>query len=220
MTAQHAALLEHQARPARGPPLARACASASRPMKSRSSGSNATVQARPDSRGWWVSSMSLPYRFMPASRRSVSRAPRPAGATPCARSARQASAASGGRQHDLEAVLAGVAGAREEPGVERGRRRIARCRAPCRDARRTGACAVLSRALGPCTASIGEIRALAHRDAERRRVLADPGEIFAARAGIDHQAEPGSPSGSRRSDRRSRRRSAAACRNTGPCRGS
>ena len=37
----------------------------------------ATVHASADSSGFLLSSMSLPYRFMPASSRSVSRAPRP-----------------------------------------------------------------------------------------------------------------------------------------------
>ncbi len=56
------------------------------PMKSRSE-TRSMVQARPASSGLTVSSMSWPYRFMPASRRSVSRAPRPAGLTPAATSA-------------------------------------------------------------------------------------------------------------------------------------
>src|SRR4051812_17572066 len=59
-----------------------------RPMKSREL-LRSTVQARPASSGDTLSSMSWPYRFMPASRRSVSRAPRPAGRAPPATSLSQ-----------------------------------------------------------------------------------------------------------------------------------
>src|SRR5690348_2547893 len=62
----------------RGTPSAFCFSSAARPMKSRPSSSD-TVQARPASHGVMFSSMSWPYRFIPASRRNVSRAPNPAG---------------------------------------------------------------------------------------------------------------------------------------------
>ena len=51
-----------------------------RPTKSRSL--RTRVHPMLASQGVMLSSMSLPYRFMPASRRRVSRAPRPMGATP------------------------------------------------------------------------------------------------------------------------------------------
>src|SRR5574337_399055 len=70
----------------RGTPLAFCRSSAARPMKSRP-GSSETVQPRLASHGVTFSSMSWPYRFMPASSRKVSRAPRPAGFTPAACSA-------------------------------------------------------------------------------------------------------------------------------------
>ncbi len=58
--------------------------------------------------------MSLPYRFMPASSRSVSRAPRPHCATPAAFRSLQNFGASADRQHDFPAILAGVTGASDE----------------------------------------------------------------------------------------------------------
>ena len=67
----------------RGTPADSWRSSAVRPMKLRPS-SKATVQARPASSGDTDSSMSWPYNAMPASRRRVSRAPRPAGFTPTA----------------------------------------------------------------------------------------------------------------------------------------
>ena len=61
---------------------------------------------------------------MPASRRSVSRAPRPHGLTPAAASAFQSVGARAAGHDDLEAVLAGVAGARDEDVAERSRRAL------------------------------------------------------------------------------------------------
>ena len=145
-------------------------------MKSRLP-SSATVQARPDSSGVTVSSMSLPYRFMPASSRSVSRAPRPQGATPAAPSACQKSAADSDGQHDLEAVLAGVAGARDEPFVAGGaEERAERARggaAGLRQERRR-----LRPRVRPLHGDHREIAPRHDRDADRLRVFLDPGEVL------------------------------------------
>ena len=75
-------------------------------------------RSRPASTGVVSSSMSLPYRQSPASSRSESRAPSPAGATSgCAASIRSANAsARSAGTRNLEPVLAGVAGARDQAG--------------------------------------------------------------------------------------------------------
>jgi hypothetical protein len=72
------------------------------------------AQVRPASTGVVVVSMSWPYRHRPASRRSVSRAPRPAGLTSGWPAALRPVPRPVGRHRDLEAVLAGVARARDE----------------------------------------------------------------------------------------------------------
>ena len=126
--AQHAAVFEQQSPvSARAMPASR-CATSALCRRNRALPSSATVQARPDSSGVTVSSMSLPYRFMPASSRSVSRAPSPQGATP-GRGERLPEVRRRFRgQRDLEAVLAGIAGARDEPSRRRRRRKTRRAR--------------------------------------------------------------------------------------------
>ena len=111
-----------------------ACAIAAhaRPMKSRSS-FIATVQPRPASRGVTDSSMSWPYRLIPASSRKVSRAPRPHGATPALSRSRHSSTACTAGRIDLESVLARVAGSSDEEladlsALEHGERVTARSR--------------------------------------------------------------------------------------------
>ena len=126
---------------------------------------------------------------MPASRRSVSRAPRPQEATPSAFSSCQTRTASLRGQHDFEAVLAGVAGAGDEPAVdlaadERAERERGSARPPATAASRT------SRALRALHGEHREIRALGDLDVEVLRVLADPREVLVARAGVDDHAEP------------------------------
>ena len=103
---------------------------------------------------------------MPASRRSVSRAPSPQEATPSALSAAPGGHCIGRRHHDLEAVLAGVAGARHEPAAELAADERARARAPRSPAADGSSCAALARASGPWIASMARSRALA---APRRR---------------------------------------------------
>ena len=104
-----------------------AASSASRPTKSPSF-SNFTTRPSPASKGVSAVVSSCPYSGMPASRRSVSRQDRPHGTRPAAApasvSACHSCSASLGRDEQLEAVLAGVAGA----GDQRGRR-PRRCRA-------------------------------------------------------------------------------------------
>ncbi len=120
----------------------------------------------------------------------MSRAPRPADFTPSSLSLRQTGAASRGRQHDLEAVFAGVAGARDEPradlaseeDVKRERRRRRRRRQQLRDFRAR---------IRTLHRDHREVGALGELDAERLRLRAHPGQVLVARAGVHDDAEPG-----------------------------
>ena len=157
------------------------CAASSAALPTKSRGLvRSTVHARPDSSGLTASSMSCPYRFIPASRRSVSRAPSPHGLTPAACKRLPEVERARGRQRDLETVLAGVAGARDEilaglHGAMNGFSGFASPRAPsgsdCPDAlaraaapaprsspgRAAGSARVARRALGDQRAEPGEV---------------------------------------------------------------
>ena len=94
--------------------------SAARPTNSACL-SSLTTRPRPASYGFVSRPSSLPYSGMPASRRNVSRAPRPhammPAGCPAARRASHTGNASCPVKEELEAVLAGVAGARDERGL-------------------------------------------------------------------------------------------------------
>ncbi len=133
---------------------------------------------------------------MPASRRSVSRAPSPHGATPAAASACHAASARVGRHHDLEAVLAGVAGARDEH---------ARPASSGRSAPTNGFSAALARlACRAAPATPSRARSAPARRSSRdrcaasargcgarsREELAEPRDVLVRGARVDDDAEP------------------------------
>ena len=190
--AQHAARVE-QHRPDELRAAGGCATSAALPTKSRGL-ARSTVHARPDVERRRPSRPCPGRRgSCPASRRSVSRAPSPQGRTPAAASACHSAAARAAGQHDLEAVLAGVAGARDEAaspiarapwnGFSAARRRLA--------ARRS-ACQTFARAFGPCTAIIARssrgVSASAGR-ARRAMQRAQPRDVLVRRARVDDEAE-------------------------------
>ena len=171
---------------------ARASATARRPMKSRSPRMS-TVQANPDSMGVTDSSMSCPYKFIPASSRSVSRAPSPHAATPAPSKSRHRATASCAGQHHLESVLAGIAGARHEhvaagSGLERSQRFSERAgirpHLPESTAR-----------LRPLNGNHREVASWAQADfrCELDVLSCDPGQILVRSACIDYEPEPRRP---------------------------
>ena len=66
----------------------------------------------------------------------------------------------------------------------------------CAELRRSGA--MQRHGLGDCVGALNrehrEIRAFAHFNRKGARVFVDPGEILPARAGVDDQPEPATPS--------------------------
>ena len=160
--------------------------SASRPMKARSRGSSATVQARPEGVRRLVHVVAVevhaglePQRIAGAEATGGD----PEGIEPAPRGHRIRR-----RHHHLEPVLARVPGPRHEPavelargeGAERERRGGTR---PREQLRRLGA------RLRALDREHGEIGALGHFDAEWLRVASDPEQVLVARRGIHHRAE-------------------------------
>ena len=126
---------------------------------------------------------------MPASRRSVSRAPSPHGATPAVAQPIPETDGLAGGQHDFEAVLARVSGAGDEQAARVEAEKSA-------DLQRTGGDAGLHDA-GGFRARVrtlhrdhGEIEARLDCHAVIGGVLAQPLEILFARARIDDHAKP------------------------------
>ncbi len=93
-------------------PVARSSSRAARPMNSVLS--HPTTQPSPAWSGVMPGPSSCPCSGNPASSRSVSRAPNPAGAIPCARTASQKSVGDVRRHGALDPVLSGVARARDQ----------------------------------------------------------------------------------------------------------
>ena len=97
------------------------------------------------------------------------------------------------RQHDLETVLAGVAGARQEQRHPGGGLRLQRGEAAQLAGR--GAVAVAQQAddllarLRPLHGDDAQLRTLGNLHVERGGLLADPRQVLVAGGGIDHQAE-------------------------------
>ena len=91
-------------------------------------------------------------------------------------------------QHDLETVLAGVAGAGDEPVVQRRREERRQQGGPFAVVRVQQAEHALAR-LRPLHRDHGQFRPLGHAHGERLRLAADPGQVLVAGGGIDHQAE-------------------------------
>ena len=159
-------------------------------MKSRDAGSNATVHARPDSSGLrglvHVVAVEIHAGF---EAQRVARAEAAGGDAERVQLLPDAHGILRG-QHDFEAVFAGVAGARDEPAIDLAADECARARVrPARP--RVKAASRTSRALRALHGEHREVRALVDLDVEVRRVLADPGEILVARAGVHDHAEPG-----------------------------
>ena len=158
-------------------------------MKARSGGSSATVQARADSYGWVALVHVVAVKIhagLQAQR--VARA-QTAGGDPEGVQAAPRRYRVRRRHHDLEAVLAGVAGARHEPGAQFAAENTSQRQ------RRGGLgrgeqLRGLGARLGTLHGEHRQIRALAHFDAEGLRVATDPGEVLVARAGIHHHAKP------------------------------
>ena len=205
----------------RSAPRARAASSAARPMKSRSAGSKATVHARPTLERMralvHVVAIQIHAGLEP---QRVARAEAAGAHAARVQHAPQAAASLGG-QHDLEAVLAGVAGARDEPVAERAphewaERERGRAQSPAAAAPR------LSRAPpGPARpASPDRVRSVQPHVEAAPACERDPGEVLVARAGVDDQAKPVLGRGNRRSGRRGCRRPHSACSCRAPCRGS
>ena len=90
---------------------------------------------------------------MPASRRSVSRAPRPQGFTPASSRPFHSATAWWHRQHDLEAVLAGVAGAGDEQLAGLAAAELVQCLDLARDRRRAAGHAPARARSGPAPRS-------------------------------------------------------------------
>ena len=124
---------------------------------------------------------------MPASSRSVSRAPRPAGATPPASSACHQRCRIGGRQHDFEPVFAGVAGARDPQRV------VAR-RVKTRDSSAIAGCSGTRRACarGPADpvrrSSRGRAAAAARTQTARIAYFRHPRDVSVRGTGVDDHA--------------------------------
>ena len=145
-----------------------AAASASRPMKSPLS--SFTAQPRPAWSGSISSLSSWPYSGMAASRRSVSRAPRPHGLAPAPSNSSHSVDRLRGGHHELQAVLAGVAGAADDAGsAVVPRRRGDSSRQGRRGRSRTGR-GHSSTAFGPCTAIMQVVARLVDERPRRGRL--------------------------------------------------
>ena len=145
------------------------------------------ANARPDSTGVVVASMSLPCSGRPASSRSVSRAPRPASRI-AGLASRRRTIALGLRQwqRDLEAVLAGVSGAGGEAlGAEQ-----AQCRGLHEAQRHRRRVERGEHSLGRRTLQRHQ-RGVDPLDAQLRAAFAQQREVGVAIAGVDHHAHLG-----------------------------